>query len=106
MKIISLLFILFGLYAFIFPKGLISNMSNSYTVPDLIRGWGIYSITLGSVLYCPNYIKELLLLCFIVSIIWHIEIAQRIGWTRHHKESIIINLIVILIVFLSRINEG
>jgi len=53
---------LFGLYAFIFPNGLISNMSNSYTVPDLIRGWGIYSITLGSVLYCPNYIKEILLL--------------------------------------------
>ena len=99
MKIISLLFIVVGLYAFIFPKGLISNMSDSYTVPDLIRGWSIYSITLGLVLYYPNYIKEVLLLCFIVSILWHIEIAQKVGWTRHHKESILITLIAILMLF-------
>ena len=45
MKLISFLFIIFGLYAILFPIGL------SYTVPDLIRGWGIYSITLGLVLY-------------------------------------------------------
>lgn len=99
MKVISILFIVIGLYAYIFPEGLISNMSDSYTVSDLIRGWSIYSITLGLLLYYPNYKKEILLLCFIVSIVWHIKIAQRIGWTRHHKESIGINLIAILVLF-------
>ena len=104
MKVISLLFILLGLYAILFPIGLINNMSESYTVPDLIRGWGIYSVTLGLTLYYKNYIREILILCFIISILWHIDIAQRIGWTKHHKESIVINLIAILIV-LSRITK-
>jgi len=102
MKIISLLFIIFGLYAILFPIGLINNMSESYTVPDLIRGWGIYSITLGLILYYKKYIKEILMMCFIISILWHIDIIQRMGWTQHHKDSIVINLMAILIL-LSRI---
>ncbi len=102
MNVISLLFIIFGLYAIIFPNGLVNDMLKSYNVPDLIRGWGIYSVTLGLVLYFPKHIKNILLLCFTVSIFWHICIAKRTGYTNHHIESIIINIIVIIILFFSK----
>ena len=97
-KLIMILFIIFGLFAIIFPNGFVNNMSSSYTVPDLIRGWGIYSVTIGLLLYSPSNINKILLLCFIISILWHIELITRLGITNHHKESIIINMIAILIV--------
>ena len=99
-KLIMILFIIFGLFAIIFPNGFLNKMSSSYTVSDLIRGWGIYSVTIGLLLYFPLYIKEILISCFIISILWHFELINRLGITNHHKQSIIINIIAILIVSL------
>jgi len=96
-NILSVFFILFGLYAIIFPSGHITNMNDSYSVNDLLQGWGIYSVTLGLILYYPNYIKQILLGCFTISILWHINIININGYTQHHKISIIINIIAILV---------
>ena len=57
-NIIILLFLIFGIYAIINPDGIsIENTQKSYNVSDLIRGWGIYSITIGSILLFPDNIK-------------------------------------------------
>ena len=57
-KLIMILFIIFGLFAIIFPNGLVNKISSSYTVPDLIRGWGRYSVTIGLLLYFPQILKK------------------------------------------------
>lgn len=94
-----IMFIGFGLYAIINPNGISkTNLEKSYTVTDLIRGWGIYAITIGALLLYPHSIKSILLICFLASIIWHWLIAIRKGWTNHHKSSILINLFAILFV--------
>lgn len=92
------LFVLFGSYAMINPIGIsLSNLQKSYSVSDLIRGWGIYSITIGALLYDPEKWISILILCFLISILWHIEISCRNDWTPHHKHSIIINLLCLLV---------
>ena len=104
LTIISYLFILFGIYAVIKPSGIsIENLKKSYNVSDLIRGWGIYCITIGLLLYYPKeYVKYILITCFIASILWHISIIQKSGNTLHHKQSIIINSL--LLIFTININ--
>jgi len=93
------LFVLFGLYAIVNPVGIsLSNLQKSYSVSDLIRGWGIYSITIGALLYDPQKWMSILILCFLISILWHIEIVRRNEGTPHHKHSIIINLFCLLLV--------
>ena len=99
MYIISFLFIIFGFYAIAFPSGLINKMDESYSVPDLIQGWGIYSVTIGLILLYNKHIKEILLICFIISILWHLNIMKNTGYTEHHRESIIMNIIAIVILY-------
>lgn len=100
-RVLGILFIIFGTYAIIFPGGISKNqITKSYTVIDLIRGWGIYCLAIGVLLFYPIYTKYILFGCFLFSIIWHILIVKRKGWTRHHKESIIINSIAIIILFM------
>ena len=95
--ILSILFILFGLIAFIKPNIVsFENLNKSYTVYDLVRGWGIYSITIGLLLYYPYYTKYILLFCFTISILWHILLIT-IKRTSHHFQSIIFNLIAIIL---------
>jgi hypothetical protein len=101
-NIIILLFLIFGIYAIINPDGIsIENTQKSYNVSDLIRGWGIYSITIGSILLFPDNIKFILEACFVCSIIWHLLMIENQGITPHHIHSIIINLIALIIVFVS-----
>ena len=94
---IGFLFILFGLYAILFPNGLVNNMMDSYTVNYLLQGWGIYSVTIGLIILYKKYIKEILFSCFIAGIFWHFYIIKYNGYTDHHIESIIINIIAIII---------
>jgi len=97
--IFSYLFILFGIYGVINPEGIsLNTLKKSYTVPDLIQGWAIYSITIGLIIKYPTYLKHILIFCFIMSILWHINISIRSGITLHHKHSIIINSIVLVLV--------
>ena len=99
-RIVYILLILFGLFAIVYPSGLVNKMTESYDVPDLIRAWGIYAITIGLLLMFPRYTGLILILCFMVSILWHLLIVRRKGWTMHHKEAIVFNLIAICILFL------
>ena len=80
-NILNLLFISFGIYAIINPKGIsLIETEKSYDVIDLIRGWGIYSVTIGGLLSFPTKTRIILFLrCFFSSIIWHILIANRKG---------------------------
>jgi hypothetical protein len=75
---IIVLLISTGLYAFLFPDGLINKMTDSYTVPDLIRGWGLYAVTLGFILYKSQYAKQILIMCFAVSILLHLNIIKKV----------------------------
>ena len=96
-NIINILFIGFGLYAIINPKSIsLEETEKSYNTQDLIKGWGIYSVTIGALLRFPqpSYKRLIFRLCFISSIIWHLEIVKRSGWTLHHKHSIIVNFVV------------
>lgn len=99
-NIIIILFLFFGLFGIIFPQGLINNINNSYTVADLIQGWGIYSITIGLILQYPNKIKNILLAYFIISILWHLHIIKKSGYTSHHRDSIVINIIAIIFTYI------
>ena len=97
-NVISFLFIGFGLYAIINPNRIaLEQTEKSYNTQDLIKGWGIYSVTIGALLCFHNlsHKKNILRLCFISSIIWHLAIVKRSGWTLHHKHGIIVNLFVI-----------
>ncbi len=48
MLIIAFLFLIFGTYVIIKPNGVSpENLKLNYSVSDLIRGWGIYSVTIG-----------------------------------------------------------
>ena len=38
-----------------------------------------------------------LLTCFIISILWHVNMMNNRGYTDHHIESIIVNMIAIVI---------
>ena len=99
---INILFIGFGLYAIINPNSItLEETEKSYDVKDLIKGWGIYSATIGSLLiFNKPYHKTIILrFCFILSIIWHLEIVYRNGWTLHHKHSIITNFFVFILTF-------
>ena len=92
-KILGCIFILFG--SVTFGDFLINDPESSYTVRDLLHGWGIYSITIGSILLARQYIKTNLIICFVVSIIWHLSIVKKRKWTSHHVHSIIANLVAI-----------
>ena len=93
-NLLIFLFLFFGIYAIINPIGIsISNLQKSYTVVDLIRGWGIYATTIGALLYDSQKWQVILATCFLISILWHIEIAERNKWPSHHIHSIIINFI-------------
>ena len=99
LNLLIIMFLCFGLYAIANPNGISkANLEKSYTVTDLIRGWGIYAVTIGALLLYPQSIKSILILCFLASIIWHWLISIRKGWTSHHKQSILINLFAVLLV--------
>ena len=104
--ILCILFITFGSYAIINPKSIsLSETEKSYDVKDLIRGWGIYSSTIGGILAFPEQKKNILLICFIYSIIWHIDISNKKSWTLHHKHSIIANSVAILLTIKSKFKK-
>jgi hypothetical protein len=99
-KILYFLFIFFGLYAIIDPTGItLSSTISSFSTNDLIRGWGIYSITIGAILFNPSYIKYILMLCFIASIIWVVLIADKCGFTTHHMQHIFINIVGLILAY-------
>jgi len=104
--LLYMLFIIFGIYAIINPAGIsLLETEKSYEVKDLIRGWGIYSTTIGSMLALPKKKKKILLTCLTYSIIWHIQIAKEKIWTKHHKQSIGANLIGILLTIKSNFKK-
>ena len=96
---ISRLLILLGIFAIIFPRGLVDDMMKSYTVPTLIQGWGIYAVTVGLLLLYPTHTQTILFACFFSSIIWHMSMAQTTGYTKHHIESIVVNSVAIIGLF-------
>ena len=88
------------------PAGIsLLETEKSYEVKDLVRGWGIYSTTIGSMLALPKKKKKILLTCLTYSIIWHIRIAKKKIWTKHHKQSIGANLIGILLTIKSNFKK-
>lgn len=100
--VIYWLFVIFGLGAIIYPKKItLEEIENSYETQDINRGWGIYSVTIGALLIFPALEITILRLCFISSILWHLFIIIRSGWTLHHKHSIIANLVVFFLTFMT-----
>lgn len=96
--IIGIMFIIFGTYAILNPAGIsLSNLEKSYEVVDLIREWGIFSAVIGYMLLFPDMTNDILAGCFISSIIGHLSIVKKKGWTTHHKQSIGINTIALLL---------
>jgi|TARA_B110000196_G_C20790626_1_gene495381 hypothetical protein len=94
MKFLSFLFIIFGLYGIINPN----DGNGSYKNDDLMQAWGIYSVTLGLLIAMKKkYYTTILFYCFLVSIIWHLYLIKKNGMTAHHKYSIAINTILLLI---------
>jgi hypothetical protein len=100
------LFVCVGLFAVIAPAGLSSRwMCESYNVEDLTRGWGLYAMTIGVCLAASVHTRIILHLCFLSSIVWHLHIVYRTttephGWTSHHMQSIVSNVLVLGITFL------
>ena len=98
------LFVFFGCYAIVNPvaissQNILPDGQQSYSVPDLIRGWGIYAVTIG-LLLLHRAEKGILLACFVSSIIWHVAMVRKEDWTRHHTQSIAANTIAICLVLL------
>ena len=90
--------VIFGSIAILFTSGIVgkSDVSKSYTTDDLVRGWGIYATTLGLVAAFPNFTRSIFIACFASSIVWHLEIVRRSGWTPHHRQSVWINAAVLV----------
>ena len=104
-KVVYILFIGFGLFGIVYPNGIVNNMTDNYNVVDLMQGWGIYACSIGLLLLFPTYTYWILALCFIASIIWHVYLIKKNGYTQHHKEAIIINSFVLLVALCLIINE-
>lgn len=99
-EFIALLFIIFGLLSYYnIPGKPEQEWQIIYSTTNLLRGWGIYSITVGMILLFPDDIKTILQLCFIVSMMWHADIAQCRGWNKHHYQAIYANLFALCITF-------
>ena len=96
---VCIMLVLFGSSAILFPAGIVndSDVSASYTTDDLVRGWGIYAITLGLVAAFPKFTRSFFIGCFASSVVWHLEIARRSGWTVHHRQSVWINATVLVV---------
>jgi len=90
--IIYILLIIFGCIALLYPNGKVQKMTDSYDVPDLIQAWGIYAITMGLILLYPRHKIIILIICFLTSILWHIIVARKKGWTDHHRHALYLNL--------------
>ena len=63
---------------------------------DLIRGWGIYAVTIGLILYAPSKYEITVGACLVVSIAWHLEMVCRRGQTTHHVQAIFANILALL----------
>ena len=98
-NILIFLFIFIGILIIINPSYIINNIKSNYSEEELLKGWAIYSITIGLLLLYPNNLKNILYFCFISSIIWHLNIINKKVLTKHHKQSIFINLVAILITY-------
>ena len=94
--IIYILLLLFGSMALLYPNGKIQKMTDSYDVPDLVQAWGIYAVTLGLLLLYPRHKIMILIICFLVSILWHIIVAKKKGWTDHHLQALYLNIAAII----------
>tara|TARA_Y100001970_G_C13782026_1_gene625855 strand:- start:292 stop:609 length:318 start_codon:yes stop_codon:yes gene_type:complete len=94
--IIYILLIIFGSMALLYPNGKIEKMTDSYDVPDLIQAWGIYAITMGLMLLYPRHKIIILIICFLASIVWHIIVARKKGWTNHHRQAVYLNIGAVL----------
>ena len=88
---ISFLFICYGIVAIIKPNS--KSLLNNYQLSDLIRGWGISTLTLGFILLIPSYRVVILAVFFIAGIIWHLSIIKRFGQTNLHQNCIFINIL-------------
>ena len=96
---VNYLLVIFGLYGILCSFETRNQMTDSYSVSDLIQGWGIYSVTLGLILIFPENYKFILFMCFISSILWHITISNNTQYTNHHIEAIVMNSIAIIILY-------
>lgn len=93
---VALLFIIFGLLTCLNTSDTTEeDWKNTYSRLDLLRGWGIYAVTIGMILMFPDNIKKILQLCFVVSILWHADITQCKGWNRHHYQAVYANLLAL-----------
>ena len=97
--LVVVMFVIFGIYAIVLPQNISqTELEKSYDVLDLIRGWGIYSLTIGLMLMFRGDIPKILAGCLIASIGWHAQIIQKNNWTEHHKHSIAFNSLALLLV--------
>jgi hypothetical protein len=100
--ILPFVFITIGLFSIIYPN-YISNKSldKLYTFEDLIRAWGIYSTTIGLLLYYKcRHINVILMFCFIASIIWNLNMISK-RYCIHNIKSVSYNLIALLLILIN-----
>ena len=94
------LLLVFGIVGVAAPRS-IRGAAQSYDVFDLVRGWGIYALALGSLcITVPAQTQPVLIrllgCTFVASVLWHIEIAARRGWTRHHEQAVALNVMGVM----------
>jgi hypothetical protein len=96
MLVVGAMLLAIGLVAVAAPQA-IRDAPQSYDVLDLVRGWGIYALGLAAVCTAPppttHTHPAVLRWVFAVSVLWHVEIAARRGWTAHHKQAVVLNVV-------------
>ena len=101
-SILSGIFVVFGLYSVLYPSRIsYEPIERCYSVKDLIRGCGIYSTTIGLLLYYRGrHTRYILTMCFISSIIWNISIIRK-NYSFHNVKSAIYNLLGLLLIIIN-----
>ncbi len=99
-EVLYTLFIGFGVFAIFFPEGISGNdMETSYTVKDLIKGWGIYATLVGLMLASKKkYTLLWISIALMISILWHIDMMNNRCITAHHVQAIWANIFALVIV--------
>ncbi len=101
-QVLILMFLGFGIFAMVAPEGISGqDMETSYTVRDLIRGWGIYCFLVGMLLADEISTANAIRLALFLSIVWHIGIMSRKGYTIHHSQAIVANAVAIIVLEMS-----
>ena len=102
LTILSFSFIILGIYSYLYPENISASLPDKkYSIGELIKAWAIYSIIVGLLLLDSNrnYTNLILVVCFLLSIYWNVNIALY-KYDIYYIISILFNLLALLLIFL------